>query len=178
MWHSCAWRSSCTIAQRIRNQLQRKCRGYGGVGAFCPASAWITESRSRQIQLKFEVRFACSPQCSSLLQHVAHGRLHRWHCRQCCTWPIVALHFCLPPLNGKFKFISGFNCGNATTPTHIHTEWVWRLCAGHVCGNKCPVSVSTRAVPRYVLGPRTDLPKQLCMKKKSACPLIKIVRAR
>lgn len=116
-----AVRSTCTIAQRIRNQLQRKCRGYGG-GAFCPASAWITESRSRQIQLKFEVRFACSPQCSSLLQHVAHGRLHRWHCRQCCTWPIVALHFCLPPLNGKFKFISGFNCGNATTPTHIHSE--------------------------------------------------------
>lgn len=48
-------------------------------GAFCPASAWIRESRSRQIQLKFVVRFACSPQCSSLLQHVAHGGLHRWH---------------------------------------------------------------------------------------------------
>lgn len=124
-------------------------------GAFCPASAWIRESRSRQIQLKFEVRFACSPQCSSLLQHVAHGGLHRWRSLRRlhladCSFALLSA-FVLMENSSSYPVL----IAEMQQRPHTHTRKVSlaRLCAGHVCGNKCPVSVSTRAVPRYVLAP-------------------------
>lgn len=150
-------------------------------GAFCPASAWIRESRSRQIQLKFEVRFACSPQCSSLLQHVAHGGLHRWHSLRRlhladCSFALLSAFVLMENSSSYPVLIAEMQ---QRPHTHTRTVSLARLCAGHVCGNKCPVSVSTRAVPRYVLAPTHRFAKAaLYGKEFSACPLIKIVRAR
>lgn len=70
--------------------------------------------------------------CVACVASVAGRRSwHRWH----CTCPIADLHFVCLRFNGKFKFISGFNCGNAM---HTATASVCVcVCVGHVCGNKC-----------------------------------------
>lgn len=137
-------------------------------GAFCPASAWIRESRSRQIQLKFEVRFACSPQCSSLLQHVAHGGLHRWH-------SLRRLHLA----DCSFALLSAFVLmeNSSSYPvliaemqhhphTHTHAQWVSRVCVRVTfVATSVPFPCPLELCLVMSLPPHTDLPKQLCMEK-------------